>query len=196
MEIQKGDARLEICVLAFSGAHAAEDALKDVLAKNGDKNPWLFDVGTIARPLIGRVRVGATFPDGKEAVLHEGDLGKVAGELGGYTGYYVSALAGPLGSMIGSLNAEMAAETWGTDEEQKLFHLDALKKLLARDSSALVLIAEKKRCDELVELFKPFRSSVLRRDAAAELGKLLRELHDRLAAGVQAGIEGAPPPSP
>jgi len=83
---------MEICVLKLDGSHTAEDALKEQLDAKGDRNPWLYDVGVVARPLIGRVRIVATFPDGNSTTFREGDLTKAVGELGAHTGYYLTQL--------------------------------------------------------------------------------------------------------
>jgi uncharacterized membrane protein len=183
---------MELCLLKFDGSHAAEDALYEMTDSMGDGTPWLHEVGILARPLVGRVRVVATFPDGTSNTLHEGDLADAVSGLGALTGYYVSALAGPLGSMIGSVNAGLAASTLGSETEQRLFRLDEVKKALPRDSSALALVADKKICDEMVETFKTFNPKVIRRDVADELRKRLETLHQRLSQQVlSAASEGA-----
>jgi hypothetical protein len=184
---------MEICILKFPESGAAEAALKEVVDAEGDRNPWLHDIGLIARPLVGRVRVGATFPDGKSKTFHEGDLADAAADLGAYSGYFVSALAGPLGSLIGSVHAAMLAGARGSEQESRLFHLDELKKALPRDSSALVLIAQSEICDQMVKLFEKYEPQVIRRDVADELRKRLQALHERLAQQfMEAEREGAP----
>jgi hypothetical protein len=184
---------MEICILRFDGSHAAEEALRDVLDAQGDRNPWLHDVGMIARPLVGRVRVGASFPDGKSKTFHEGDLADAVADLGGVTGYFVSALAGPLGSMIGSVNAGLLSGVWGSEAEQRLFHVDEIKKALPRDTSALVLIARSETCEAFVEMFSSYEPKVIRRDVADALQKRLEEFHRRLVQQAQqAAQEGAP----
>jgi uncharacterized membrane protein len=183
---------MEICILKFSDADAATDALKEVTDAQGDRNPWLHDIGVIARPLLGRVRLGLSFPDGKAQTFHEGDLADATAELGGLSGYYLSALAGPLGPLFGSVNASLLAGAQGSDVEQRLFHLDELKKALPRDSSALVFLGSPKACDTLVEMFKSYGPKVIRRDVADELQKRLQALHNRIAQEMAAQAEGAP----
>jgi hypothetical protein len=183
---------MDLCLLKFDGSHAAEDALNEVTDEIGDRTPWLHEVGVLARPLVGRIKVVATFPDGKSHTFHEGDLAETVSDLGAYTGYYVSALAGPLGSMIGSVNAGLAANSLGSEAEQRLFRLDEVKKALSRNSSVLALIAEPKICDEMVKTFKKYSPTVVRRNVADELRERLDTLHQRLAEQVlQAGAGGA-----
>lgn len=170
---------MQICILGFEGSHSADDAYGEVLDAEGVRNPWLLEVGTIARPLLGRVRVGVTFPDGDSKTFHEGDFTDAAAELGGLTGYYVSALAGPFGSLFAMVDAESEAASFGSDVEQRLFHMDEIKKVLHRDSSALVLVAQDNTCDALVELFDGFSPTVVRIDVAPALRARLRALEVR-----------------
>jgi hypothetical protein len=184
---------MELCILRFEGSRGAEDALKEVSDAEADRNPWLHEVAMVARPLIGRVRIGVTFPDGKSNTFHEGDLADAASNLGAYTGYYVSALAGPLGWMSRVLGAEAAGETVGGEAEERLFHLDEIKKALPRDSSALAIIADSKICDEMVELFGSYEPKVIRRDVADELYKRLEGLHRQVVQQLaQGAARGAP----
>ncbi|HUM13112.1 MAG TPA: hypothetical protein VLT82_19345 [Myxococcaceae bacterium] len=93
---------MEVCILKLDGSHTAEDALKEQVDAQGDRNPWLYDVGMIARPLIGRVRIGATFPDGSSETFREGELTKAVGDLGAHTGYYLTQLIGLHETRIGA----------------------------------------------------------------------------------------------
>jgi hypothetical protein len=186
---------MQLCILGFNGNHAADDALGEVLEAEGDKNRWLLEVGTIARPLVGRVRVGITFPDGESKTFHEGDLTKAAAELGGYTGYYVSALAGPFGSMAAAADAASAARAYGSDAEQRLFHLDDVKKALPRGSSALLLIAKNETCDLMVRLFKAYSPEVTRIEVEPALRERLEALENRVLqqkAGQAQGASASP----
>jgi hypothetical protein len=187
---------MEICILKFDGSHEAEDDLKEQIDAQGDRNPWLFDVGTIARPLVGRVRIGATFPDGNSATFHEGDLTKAAGELGAYTGYYLAQLPGVRATRLGgAARGGSAGKSVGSAVEGELFGIDAIKEALPRDSSALVLIADTKLCDTMVETFKSYEPKVVRRDVAEELRKRLQGYQDEVAqAFVQAAGESPAAP--
>jgi len=172
---------MEICILKFDGSRDAENALKEVSEAKGDRNPWLYDIGVISRPLVGRVRVAASFPDGKSKTFHEGDLADAVADLGAYTGYFVSALTGPLGQVIGAVRAATVAGAAGSEAEQRLLHLDEVKKALPRDSSVLVLVATPQICDAMVDAFKSYQPKVIRRDVADELQQRLQGLHERLA---------------
>jgi uncharacterized membrane protein len=172
--------QMELCILRFEGSHGAEDALKDVSDAESDRNAWLHEVAMVARPALGRVRIGVTFPDGKSNTFHEGELGDAVSALGAYTGYFISALAGPLGSMSRIVGAADTGGELGSEAEERLFHLDEIKKALPRDSSALALIANTEICDKLVDLFSSYEPKVIRRDVADELSKRLEGLHRRV----------------
>jgi uncharacterized membrane protein len=179
---------MEICILKFDGSHEAEDALKEVIDAQGDRKPWLYDIGTIARPMIGRVKIGMTFLDGKSNVFREGDIADAAQALGAYSGYYLSLLAGPLANMSMTVNAAARAADVGEEVEERLLHLNEIKKVLPRESSALVFIGSTEACDDVVQAFQSWHPKVIRRNAEEELNKRLEALH-RIA--VERGTEGA-----
>src|SRR5262245_38921123 len=184
---------MELCILKFDGSRGAQDALQEVSDAEADRNPWLHEVGVVARPLVGRVRISATFPDGKSQTFHEGDLSDAIADLGAYTGYFISALAGPLATMGGTLRGESAGGAVGGEAEQRLLHVDEIKKALPRDSSALALIAYEKTCDTMVELFQSYEPKVIRRDVADELSQRLQTVHQGLVQRIlQSRTGGAP----
>ena len=171
---------MQLCILGFKGSHAAEDAYAEVLELEGEDNRWLLEVGTIARPRVGRVRVGVTFPDGETTTLHEGDLTKAAGDLGRLTGYYVSALAGPFGSMFAAADGASAGRSLGSQAEMRLFRLGDIERAIPRGSSALVLLAEDDACDTLVRMFDSYSPEVLRAEVEPELRARLEALERRV----------------
>lgn len=186
---------MEIGILKFDGSHSAEQALKEVIDAQADRNPWLHEVGMVSRPLLGRLRIAVSFPEGKSKTYREGDLANAVADLGGYTGYYVSALAGPLGSMFASVNAAMAAGERGSELEERLFHIEEVKQQLPRDSSALVLVASSDTIDAMVDAFQSYDPQVIRRDAGDELRQRLDVLHRRLVEGMAATAEEAGAPA-
>ncbi len=181
---------MELGILRFDGSHAAEDALQEVIDALADRNPWLHEVGVVSRPLLGRLRISASFPEGTKT-FREGDLATAASDLGVYTGYLVSSLAGPLASMFATVNAAMAAGERGGELEERLFHIDEIKQQLPGDTSALVLIASPPTIDAMVSLFESYEPKVIRRDVADELRERLEALRRRAGEEV-AGEEGAP----
>ena len=178
---------MQLCILGLKGSHTADDTLSEILELDGEKNRWLLEVATIARPLVGRVRVGVTFPDGESKTFHEGDLSKAAGELGGWTGYYVSALAGPFGSIFATSEGQEEGSALGSEAEQSLFHLDDVKKVLPRDSSAMVLIAQDDLCGALIKMAEDYSPKVVRLEVEDDLRERLEALELRVQLAAQAG---------
>src|SRR5262249_13564292 len=103
----------------------------------------------------------------------------------------LSALAGPLGWVTRFVTGASVGEAAGNEAEQRLFHLDEIKKALPRDSSALAIIADPQICDRMVELFSSYEPKVVRRDVADELRDRLEGLHRRIAQEIVQGA-GAP----
>jgi hypothetical protein len=171
---------MQICILGFKGSHAADDAYAEVLELEGQDNRWLLEVATIARPRVGRVKVGVTFPDGETTTLHEGDLGEAAGDLGRLTGYYVSGLTGPFGSMFAAANGEWAGRALGGEAETRLFRVGDIETALPRDSSALVLVAGDDTCDALVRMFVSYTPEIIRSKVEPELRARLEALERRV----------------
>jgi len=169
---------MEICILKFDGKRGADDALEEVTDAQADRTPWLNEVGVISRPLIGRLTIRANYPDGEKLVYREGDLEARAGDIGAYTGYLLGNLSGPFRASFLALEAESEAEDRAAPVEKRLFHIDELKELSPRDSSALVLIAETPICDEMVETFSSYEPKIVRRNVATELQNQLSRIRD------------------
>ena len=182
---------MELGILRFDGSHAAEDALEEIIDAQADRNPWLHEIGVVSRPLLGRLRITASFLDGKKT-MKENDLSSALADLGGFTGYFVSTLAGPLGSMFATVNAAIAAGDKGSELEERLFHIDEIKQQMPRDTSALVLVASPETIDKMVSLFEPYAPKVIRRDVADELRNVLEALHRRVVEDAAAAGAGAP----
>jgi uncharacterized membrane protein len=186
---------MEIGILKFEGTHEAEDALKEVFDAEADRRPWLHEVGVVSRPLLGRLTIRASYPESREA-YREGDIARRAGGYGAYTGYLLGALAGPLRQAFFSVAASEAAEERVSEVEKKLFHIDQLKELLPRGSSAVILIAEPPIVDEMVEAFASYAPTVIRRDVAEELRGRLRALREQsLQQLEEMAASEAPPPA-
>jgi hypothetical protein len=179
---------IEMGILKLDGSHAADHALAEVIDAQADRNPWLHEIGVVARPLVGRLRISASFLEGKKT-FRESDLANIVADAGALTGYFVSTLAGPLGSMFATVDTALEAGERGGELEERLFHIDEIKEQLPRDSSALVLIAGPQTIDKMVALFASYKPKVIRRDVANELLQRLDALHRRV---VEEVAEGAP----
>lgn len=169
---------MEICILKFSGTHDADHALQEVLDAQADRQPWLHEVGVVRRPLIGRISISATYEDDSTEVK-QGDLAGDVEAAGAMTGYLIGSLVGPLHAEMAALEGSMQARGLGDALEDKLLHVDDIKQVLPRGSSALVLVASPEVNDQFFEMFKERSPQVIRRDVAEEVARRLHALEER-----------------
>jgi uncharacterized membrane protein len=164
---------MEVCILKFKSTDGADDALKEVVNAQADRNPWLHEVGVVRRPLLGRISIRATFTDDQATEVREGDIAARVANAGSMTGYAIGSLVGPLHADMAMMEGELRAQQAGKALEKQLLRTDEIKSALPRGSSALVLIAEPDINDQLVKLFANWSPEVIRRDVAQEVQKRL-----------------------
>jgi hypothetical protein len=187
---------MEIGILVFDGKRVAEDALKEVFDAQADRRPWLHEVGVISRPVVGRLTIHASFPENKEAVYREGDLSQRAGDISAYTAFMLGAVVGPFRQALMSAAAGDDAQSRVAEKEKKLFHIDELKQILPRASSALVLMAEPAIIDEMVQTFGIYDPlKTVRRDVGQELQRRLRALRDQTLEQLAEQLREEQPPA-
>jgi hypothetical protein len=178
---------MEVCILKFKKAGQAEDALAKLVDERGDQEPWLHEVGIIKRPFVGRISIRATYSDPNE--VREGDIASEIAEAGKWTGYLVGCLAGPLRARITAFRFKSAVTPAAKELENLLLGIDDIKELLARGSSALLLVATPEVCDRMVALFSPWKPDAIRRDFGAEVRQLLEDIHRQVEQGREAAAE-------
>jgi uncharacterized membrane protein len=164
---------MEICILKFGGAHDADGALSEVINAQGDRHRWLYDVGVVRRPLIGKISISATFDD-QPTELKQGELASRAADAGGLTGYLVGSLVGPLHADMAAMEGSARAASAAKGLQDRLMHVDDIKEMLPRGFSALVLIATPEVNDQMVEMFDDWKPEVIRRDVAEEVERRLK----------------------
>ena len=169
---------MEVCILKFSSADGADDALKEVVNAEGDRNPWLYDVGVVRRPLLGKMSIRATYAD-EAPKLKEGDVKAKFADAGSMTGYLVGSLVGPLHADMAALEGRSQGAGVGKVVEKQLLRTDEIKRNLPRDSSALVLIAPREVNDRMVQLFSAYSSEVIRKDVAQEMEQRLETFRQK-----------------
>jgi hypothetical protein len=171
---------MELCILKFGGAHAAEKALDAVLVVTPEWLPWLYDISVVSRSRFGQLTITpshslrelARFEHGED-VAEEEDSDLTAPEIGAHTRFLLGPLVTPSWSSA-------ADSLWHTinqafDMESQLFHRGALKDLLSRDSSALLLVADTSTCRCMVRLFAPHQPGVVCRPLGDVSGRELDE---------------------
>ena len=170
---------MEVCILKFGSADGADDALKEVVNAQGDRNPWLYDVGVVRRPLLGRMSIRATFLDEPAAKLKEGDVKAKFADAGAMTGYLVGSLAGPLHADLAAIEGRGQGAGVGKAVEKQLLRTDEIKRNIPRDSSALVLVAPSEVNDRMVQLFASYSPEVIRKDVAQEIEQRLEAFRQK-----------------
>jgi uncharacterized membrane protein len=180
---------MEICILKFNDTHDADRALDEVLDAEGNRQPWLHEVGVVKRPLLGRISIRATFGDDEKPKkeVKQGDLASRARatDVGAMTGYMIGSLVGPLHADMAALEGANRASYAAQAIEDKLMFVDEIKQMLPRGSSALVLVASEDTNDEFVELFSEYNPELIRRDVAEEVEKRLHTLENKVRASQQ-----------
>jgi uncharacterized membrane protein len=182
---------MEVCILKFSGTDDADDALKEVVNAQADRNPWLHDVGVVRRPLLGRISIRATYADDQTAEVRQGDIAAEIAKVGSMTGYLLGSLVGPLHAEMAAMQGELRAASEGRKLEKQYLRIDEIKSVLPRGSSALVLIATPEINDQMVNFFSARSPSVIRRDLSQEVqqrleGFLRKTLQDIASQGAVA----------
>ena len=101
------------------------------------------------------------------------------------TGYRIGSLVGPMHADMVAMEGAMRAQEVGKRLEKQPLHIDDIKSLLPRDSSALVLIATSDINDQMVQQFSDWSPEVTRRDVAQEVQQRLetfeRKTHESIA---------------
>ena len=169
---------MEVCILKFGSVEGADDALKQVINAEGDRNPWLYDVGVVRRPLLGKMSIRATYAD-EAPKLKEGDVKAKFADAGAMTGYLVGSLAGPLHADIAAMEGRGQGAGVGKAVEKVFARTDEIKKNFPRDSSALLLVAPPEVNDRMVQMFVSYSPEVIRKDVAQEVVKSLEAFRQK-----------------
>jgi uncharacterized membrane protein len=177
---------MDVGILKYKRTRRADRVLNDVLASQARQIPWVQEIAVVRRPLLGRIsiraRLGGYAPGGENGEVREGDLAKKAAELGGLTGYLVGSLCGRLHAYVKKHKAKVLVASVAEKIEEKLLHIDDIKRVLRRGSSALVFMGSSANVDQMLELFAASQAEVIRRSVGDELIQALEELERQTAA--------------
>ncbi len=176
---------MEICILTFNSKNEAENTLKEITGGNAGRFPWLHQVGVVKRPLLGKISITATYDDDQPTEIRQGDIASSVEDAGALTGYLIGSLVGPLHAQMAALEGGMRGATAGDALEGKLMQIDDVKRVLPRDSSALVLIAAPETNDQFVQLFQKRAAQVIRRDMSEEIERRLHDFERNARSAVQ-----------
>jgi hypothetical protein len=167
---------MELCILKFAGARVAENVLEAILVTARDWLPWLHDISVVSRTSLGRltIRAPGVEDEADRFEYEEGELVEMAYESDSYTRF----LVGPAraSSWSSELDCRRAAAGLALDVERSFFHTGALRDLLGRDSSALLLVADDDTCVAMVDLFAPYHPNVSCRPVSEDADDCLASL--------------------
>lgn len=139
----------------FNGKRTASKAF-DALEDHMPVYPWVDDAAVVSRSKHGVIRIHSTWAQDDSAV------GAGTG-FGALTGAVLGALLGPGGALAGAAVGGSMGAMFGAAGEVALDdpRLDEFAASLAKDSSALVLVAEQPSIADFASAVAPFGGKVI-----------------------------------
>jgi uncharacterized membrane protein len=156
---------LVLGVVKFKGADRAGEVLDGYIELHPDES-WPNQVGIIERHKLGRIAVYRNL--GRD--WDDEDSGTAAGlGIGGLTGALIGVIAGPAGMAVGAaLGGALGGITGAADEdEQPLYQV--IRGKMAKDTSAILLLAEQAIVDRMMKEFGDEAIDTLRREVSESL---------------------------
>jgi uncharacterized membrane protein len=153
----------------FNGKRTAGKAL-DTLEDHMPVYPWIEDAAVVSRSKLGFIRIHSTWAQDDTAV-------GVGTGLGAATGGLLGALLGPTGAMAGAAIGGSLGASFGVAGEVALDdpRLDDFAASLAKDTSALILVAEKASIADFTSAVAPFGGKVIETNLDERDVKALRK---------------------
>lgn len=153
----------------FNGKRTAGKAL-DTLEDHMPVYPWIDDAAVVSRSKLGFIRIHSTWAQDDSAV-------GVGTGLGAVTGGLLGALLGPGGAMAGAAAGGSLGATFGLASEVAFDdpRLDDFAASLAKDTSALILVAEQATIADFTAAVAPFGGKVIQTHLNEKDVKALRK---------------------
>ena len=141
--------------ITFQGRRTATKALH-TLQDYAPAYVWADDVAVVSRGKLGALHVHSTWAQDDDNVT--GGIG-----WGAITGGLLGALAGPGGALAGAIGGSAVGGTIGTgiDIDVADPNLEAFANSLAKDTSALVLVADEPTLVDFVGAAEPFGGEII-----------------------------------
>jgi len=139
----------------FKGKKTAAKAL-DTLEDRTPVYPWIDDAAVVSRSKLGTIRIHSTWAQDDSAV-------GVGAGLGAVTGGLLGVLLGPGGALAGAAVGGSMGALFGVGDEIAFDdpRLDDFAASLAKDTSALVLVAEAPTLLDFTSAVEPFGGKVI-----------------------------------
>ena len=153
----------------FNGKRTAGKAL-DTLEDHLPVYPWIDDAAVVSRSKLGFIRIHSTWAQDDSAV-------GVGTGFGAVTGGLLGALLGPGGAMAGAAMGGSLGATFGVAGEVAVDdpRLDDFAASLAKDTSALILVAEQATIADFTSAVAPFGGKVIETNLNGDDVKALRK---------------------
>jgi uncharacterized membrane protein len=153
----------------FNGKRTAGKAL-DTLEDHMPVYPWIDDAAVVSRSKLGFIRIHSTWAQDDSAV-------GVGTGFGAVTGGLLGALLGPGGAMAGAAMGGSLGATFGVAGEVAVDdpRLDDFAASLAKDTSALILVAEQATIADFTSAVAPFGGKVIETNLNGDDVKALRK---------------------
>jgi len=139
----------------FNGKKTAGKAL-NTLEDRVPVYPWIEDAAVVSKSKLGVIRIHSTWAQDDSAV------GAGAG-LGALTGALLGVLLGPGGVLAGAAMGGSMGAMFGAGDEIAFDdpRLDDFAASLVKDTSALILVAEKATIADFTTAVEPFGGKVI-----------------------------------
>ncbi len=156
---------LVLGVVKFKGADRAAEVLDGYIELHPDES-WPNQVGIIERHKLGRIAIYRNL--GRD--WNDEDTGTAAGlGLGGLTGALLGVVAGPAGMAVGAtLGGALGGIAGAADEDEQPLY-EVIRGKLAKDTSAILLLAEKEIVDRMMKELGTEGVDTLRREVSDDL---------------------------
>jgi len=155
----------------FNGKKTAGKAL-DTLEDHMPAYPWIDDAAVVSRNKLGFIRIHSTWAQDDSAV----GVGTGCGAL---TGALLGLLLGPGGALAGAALGGSMGALFGLTDEVAFDdpRLDEFANSLAKDTSALILVAEAVTLADFTSAVEPFGGKVIQTNLNEdEVNKLRKAL--------------------
>jgi uncharacterized membrane protein len=166
----------EVALLRFPTLEGAEQAFADVRERAGHA-PWMDELAFVEHHRSGRLVVRGTLAGHYVDSEEDGDvIGRHTG-AGALTGALAGAIFGPPGLAVGLVSGAAAGGMVESGEAEQLDGdlFTEVRDAVPDGSSALVLLAEPRRVDAMIDAFRGTRARVA--------------IRRTLSAGVMAALE-------
>ena len=142
----------------FNGKKTAGKAL-ETLEDHLPVYPWIDDAAVVSRSKLGIIRIHSTWAQDDSAV------GAGTG-FGALTGALLGCLLGPGGALAGAAAGGSMGALLGVSDEIAFDdpRLDDFANSLAKDTSALILVAEAVTLADFTSAVEPFGGTVIQTD--------------------------------